>query len=445
MPLKTPAWIRVGARRPALMLATLCLLSACLGTGVPVATKMGFGKGNAPADPSVPMLDATGGVQSVLITDLQSRRSIVPPDGPFGAVAAAVTEAGAGVAAAELRMARLQAEAASKNWLPRIGPSANLTSLGTLAASLLVEQTLFDNGKRKAERAHAAADVEVAAVVLATEGNKRVYDGLKLYLSAERARAQADVSHRAVTRLMEFERIMSLRVDGGLSDRSEQQVLSQKLAEMQANLTNDRQAEQTAMAELGTMTTRDLSGLRGLQTLPPDRPEPEPLSVTRARGEGARALAAAQMAKADMLPGLTASAGLGSDGIGGGIGLKGGEFGFGSGARRVALDATDDLVDRRTAKAAEDSNRRIVMLEREMQSVLGREAQGSEVLRQTGANLAMFTEQYKVGRRTLLELVQQYEGFARLERDQVALRYIATDLRLQIALERGVLADGARM
>ncbi|MFN4130771.1 MAG: TolC family protein, partial [Paracoccaceae bacterium] len=66
-------------------------------------------------------------------------------------------------------------------------------------------------------------------------------------------------------------------------------------------------------------------------------------------------------------------------------------------------------------------------------------------LRQTGGNLAMFTEQYKVGRRTLLELVQQYESFARIERDQVALKYIATDLRLQIALERGVLVDGARM
>ena len=445
MPHHVTARIRLGPTRPALMLTVACLLSACLGNGMPAVTKMGFGAGKAPADPIAPALSQSGDVRSALIVDLQSRKSVLPPDGPFAAVAAAVTEAGAGVAAAELNVARLQAEAKAKNWLPRIGPSANLTSLGALAASILVEQTLFDNGRRKAERAYAAADVEVAAVTLASESNKRVYDGLKHYLTAERARDQSAVAERAVLRLTEFERVMSLRVDGGLSDRSEHRVLSQKLAEMQATLAADRQAEVTAMAELGAMTTRDLTRLRGAQSLPPDQPSPEPLAVTRARGEGARALAESEMAKADMLPGLMANASLGKGGVDGGIGLSGGAFGFGSGAARQALNATPDLVGRRTAQAAEDANRRIVTLEREMMSVLSKEAEGADVLRQTGGNLAMFTEQYKVGRRTLLELVQQYESFVQAEREQVALKYIATDLRLQIALERGVLVEGARM
>ena len=445
MPHKRMARSRVGAIRPALLLATALLLSACWGEGMPGVAKMGFGAGRSPADVGAASLSPQGDVQSVLISDLQARRSVLPPDGPFSTIASAVVEAGAGVAAAELRVARLQAEAKAKNWLPRIGPSANLTSLGALAASILVEQTLFDNGRRKAERAYAAADVEVAAVTLASETNKRVYDGLKHYLVAERAREQSGVAERAVTRLAEFERIMALRVDGGMSDRSEQRVLSQKLAEMQASLAADRQTELTAMAELGAMTSRDLTRLRGLQNLPADQPDPEPLAVTRARGEGARTVAEAEMAKADMLLGLTASAALGKGGVDGGIGLKGGAFGFGSVAAREALDATSDLVGRRTAEAAADANRRIVALQREMQSVLSREAEGAEVLRQTGSNLSMFTEQYKVGRRSLLELVQQYESFARTERDQVALKYIATDLRLQIALERGALVDGARM
>jgi len=159
----------------------------------------------------------------------------------------------------------------------------------------------------------------------------------------------------------------------------------------------------------------------------------------------ARTIAEAEMAKADMLPGLTASAAIGKGGVDGGLGLNGGAFGFGSGAERAALNATGDLVGRRIAQAAEDTERRIIALQRDMQSTLSREAQGAEVLRQTGNNLTLFTEQYKVGRRTLLELVQQYESFSRIEREQVALKYIATDLRLQIALERGVLVDGARM
>lgn len=445
MPLKPTARTRMAVIRAGLMLSSACLLSACLGDGLAGVTKMGFGGGRAPADPGSPALSVEREVRSGLIADLRSRRSVLPPDGPFATVVAAVTEAGAGVAAAELRVAQLRAEAKAKNWLPHIGPSANLTSLGALAASILIEQTLFDNGRRKAERAYAAADVEVAAVSLASGANKRVYDGLKHYLTAERARDQAAVAARAVARLGEFERIMSLRVDGGLSDRSEHRVLSQKLAEMQAGLASDKQTEQTAMAELAAMTTRDLTRLRGLQSLPPDDQVLEPLSVVRARGEGARTMAEADMAKADMLPGLTASAAVAKGGVNGGIGLSGGAFGFGSGAARAALNASGDLVDRRIAQAIEDADRRIIALQREMQGVQSREAEGAEVLRQTGNNLTMFTEQYKVGRRTLLELVQQYESFARLERDQVALKYIVVDLRLQIALERGVLVDGARM
>ena len=167
--------------------------------------------------------------------------------------------------------------------------------------------------------------------------------------------------------------------------------------------------------------------------------------MLRARGEGARTLAEADLARAQMLPGVTAEVSLGTEGVDSGLGLSGGNFGFGSTAQRQAIDATPDLVARRAAKAAEDADRRIVTLASEIQSLQSREAQGAEVLRQTGANLQLFTEQYKVGRRPLLELVQQYESFAHAERDQVALKYLAADLRLQIALERGALVDGARM
>lgn len=436
---------KAGAARLALAVAALTLLTGCVeGKGGFDVTKMGFGKGQAPADPAIPAL-AQAGQSSLLIADLQARPSILLGKGPYAAVSSAVTEAGAGVAAAELRVARLRAEAASKNWLPRISPNVSLTSLGALAASLVAEQALFDNGRRKAERAYAAADVEVAAVILSTEVNKRVYDGLKHYLTAERAREQALVSERAVGKLAEFEQIMLKRVEGGLSDRSEQRVLSQKLAEMHATLSSDRQAQDTAMAELGGMTTRSLGALTGLQTLPADQPDPEPLAVLRSRAEGARSVAQANVSKAEMLPGLTASASLGTEGLGGGLNAGGGGIGFGSRATRAALDATPDLVGRRTAQAAEDAKRRIITLQNQMQTIMSQEAQGAEVLRQTNGNLSMFTEQYKVGRRSLLELVQQYESFARTERDQVSLKYLAADLRLQIALERGVLVDGSRL
>ena len=449
MPGRGMAKIRVGASRAALMLVTLGLLSACVGSeGGLNVTKMGFGKGTAPAEPvrdqlSAPHLTQKGEVRSDLIADLQSHRSILPASGPYATVASAVTEAGAGVAAAELRIARLRAEARSKNWLPSIGPQVNLSSLGALAASILVEQALFDNGRRKAERAHAAADVEVAAVTLSIEANKRVYEGLKHYITSQKAREQAAVTERGIHRLAEFDRIMAIRVEGGLADRSEQSVLTQRLAEMRAMQAADLQAEVSAMAELSAMTTRSLADVNGLQALPSDTASPQPVSVLKARAEGARAIAEADMAKASMMPSLGAQVGLGKGGVDAGLVAGGGNIGFGSRAEREALNATGDLVGRRTAQAAEDANRRIVSLQRELDQVAARQREGAEVLRQTESNLSLFSEQYRVGRRSLLELVQQYESFTRAERDQVALTYIAADLRLQIALERGVLVDGA--
>ena len=70
---------------------------------------------------------------------------------------------------------------------------------------------------------------------------------------------------------------------------------------------------------------------------------------------------------------------------------------------------------------------------------------GDAVLAQTSGNLELFVEQYKLGRRTLLELVGQYDSYARLERDQVSLGYSIAVLELEIARDRGLLVDGARM
>lgn len=100
---------------------------------------------------------------------MRQRISILPKGSAFARVAQSVLTAGSGTAEAELRVARLTARAKSKNWLPSIGPDVSMTSLGSLAASLLLDQAIFDNGRRKAERAYAAADVEVAAVSLATD------------------------------------------------------------------------------------------------------------------------------------------------------------------------------------------------------------------------------------------------------------------------------------
>lgn len=443
---RLPRWSdRVAFLRPTLMLTVAVLLSGCLG-GLQPPGLQGFGRGQASDDPERTRAFAAEGSTAAfpVVDELRARRSVVPAGGSYAAVAQAVVMASTGASAAELRMARLQKDAVDKNWLPQIGPVVTLDSLGMIAAQIVAEQALLDNGRRKAERAVAAADVEVAAVSLAEDMNDRVRQGLTLYIDAEQARARAAVASRGVERLSAYQDMVQERVSGGLSDRSELQVVIQKRAEMQATFAGDMQAAERAMGDLAVLAGRPLAGLRGVD--PMGAADAVPLAVLRAKGEGARALAMARAERAGALPGLVATASLDGEGaFAPGLRLGGAMFGFGTGAKIRALDATPELVERRIAEAAQEAERRITTLSGEIAELRLRQSQGTEVLRQTMGNLDLFVEQYRAGRRSLVELVGQYDAAARLERDQAALGFDIARREVEIAALRGQLVDGRPM
>lgn len=383
---------------------------------------------------------------SPLIAELQARHSVLPPHGPFDQLAAAILAANSGAAASQLRLAELKSQAKSQNWLPQLGPSVSLSSLSGLVASLTLTAPVIDNGRRKAERDFAAADVEVAAVALSVAMNQRVFEGLTAYIQAQQAQAQAAVSQDAVGRLSDFEAAMQTRVQGGLSDMSEQQVISQRRAEMQATVAADQDSARAALAQVAALVGRDVTGLSGMDALPILTSGPTPLAVLRQRGEGRRSLAGASLARADMLPGLTASADAHAAGVNPGLRLTGlGMLNPGAGATMQAIAETTTLVNAQNAEAADTANRRLVSLSGEITTLQGRAAQGAQVLAQTEANLELFTEQYRQGGASLLELVSQYDAFARLKRDQVSLRFDIALRQLEMARDLGLLVEGAKL
>lgn len=394
---------------------------------------------------------ATSSVQvsqskSELIEDLKLRRSVLPSHGTFASVANSVVEASSGAAAAEVRMARLKADARSKNWLPTLGPTVGLSSLTAVAAQIVLEQAILDNGRRKAERDLSLADVEVAAVRLAQEMNDRVYDGLQAYLNAQRARAQAQVAERAVQQLTEFERIVQVRVVGGLSDRSEEQIVQQKLSEMQATLAADRQASAQAFDYLRTLTGQDFSETWGIDILPPDPGAPETLATLLSQAEGNRTLAEARIARSGMLPEIRGRIGLDSTGdVTSGVALGGAQFGIGSLAAAKANDAVPDVVARRIQQAREDGRLVLASLNADLSGLRLAEARGRELLRQTHANLELFEEQYSLGTIGVVELVAHLELATRLERENVAVSYDVALTAVKIARERGLLVDGTQL
>ena len=81
-------------------------------------------------------------------------------------VANAVMAANSRAAEPDLRAAMLRSQARSMNWLSQLGPQVSVTSLGAVMASVFIEQVLFDNGAKRAERDYARANVEVAAFCL---------------------------------------------------------------------------------------------------------------------------------------------------------------------------------------------------------------------------------------------------------------------------------------
>ena len=383
--------------------------------------------------------------QSEIIQGLMARRSVLPSGGSYARVASAVLAANSRTAESELRAAQLRARAASKNWLPSIGPNISLSSLGSLVANIIVEQVIFDNGRKKGEREFAVADVEVAAVALAADTNERVSTGLGLYISALEARQKNVLATRSAKDMGQFAWVMEQRVNGGVSDSSDLNILRQKLLEIRATQSATAEAAATAIAELNAMSVGDLSGVTGTSRIPVSASQAQPLSVTQSEAEKIRAVAAAKVDRAGQLPGLTASATIGEGGSAG-LGIKSDSLlGLGTGDRLKAIEATKEAASRRVAQATEDANRQLRKLEGQIASKERQASEAAGLTAQAKSNLDLFQQQYDAGQRQVMDVVGVYETFARQQENEVTLKYEAIRLRLAMAELLGVLANGSQI
>jgi adhesin transport system outer membrane protein len=434
----------------ALSVATLLQAGCTGGMGnVPFVARMNSGTGTdvaaAQSDAALARTptknDETLNSESTVIQGLLVRASVLPADSAYDRVSRAVLAANARAAETELRAARLRAEAASKNWLPTIGPNISLTSLGDIVSQIIVEQVLFDNGRKKGERAFAKADVEVAAVTLAEDTNDRVATGLDLYLQAAEGREAAHL-HRATLREMEhFEYIMAERVRGGVSDMSDLNVIRQKLSEIRALITANEEAAATALAELNAMSIAPQDDVRGLETLHVSASAAQPLVVTRAEAERERSIAQAQIDRAGQLPGISAEAAIGEN-SGSGITAGGTAIGLGTGARLKSIEAAKEAASRRVAQTNEDSNRTLRKLEGQVATKARQAQEARGLTAQAKANLELFQAQYEAGRRPVMDVVGVYETFAARQSSEVTLKFESLRLQIELARVQGVLANG---
>lgn len=425
-------------RIAALIGASSLLLTACLGEAPGSVTR-------APSADQTPKIATTKtqakiNADSSVIQTLVARKSALTPGSSLDEVARAVLAANARTAESELRAARLRAEAASKNWLPRIGPDISLTSLSRVVAALVIDATLFDHGRKKAERAFAKADVEVAAVMLAEDSNTRVLAALTLYLTAQEGREKARLDAATLKQMTQFQYIISERVRGGVSDTSDLNVIRQKLAEIRASQMRNEEAARTALVELNAMAAHPVDGISGTAGITVSATAVRPLAVVRADAERDRTIAQAAMDRAGLLPGITASARVGDE-SGARVGSEG-SVGLGIGAQLKAIEAAREAADRRVAQSTEDSNRVVRRLESEIAAKSRQASEAAGLTRAANTNLILFQQQFDAGQRQVLDVVQVYETFARQQEMELILKYEAALVRFELAHALGVLADG---
>ena len=430
------------AIKAAVPLFLVLLVTGCMATGGAKMPSGGiFGSKSADEQGTV-----STGERSGVISQLSDRRSLLPAGGTYDQIAKAVLSSNLAPAEAELRAAKLRAEAQSKNWLPTIGPSLSLTSLGDFVASLVIEQVLFDNGRKKAEREFSVADVEVAAVLLSQDTNERVYDALDLYLSAEEGRDIATQANIALKDMEKFRWIMEQRVAGGVSDLSDLSILNHKISEIKSDRRLGEEKAATAMAELEAMGAENSKALSGLSAVSVDPEITRDLSVLKAHAEKDRDIARAKIERASNLPGLKATA----TGISGSSDIDAalqttGIFDLGIGARLKAVDATKEAASRKVDLAHESADRRLSTLEKTYVAAKRATGEAENLTRQAKQNLDVFQSQYEAGQRQIMDVVGVYETYARQKRSQIGHKYDAARAQLKMARDMGLLADGAEI
>ncbi|MBT8154104.1 TolC family protein [Epibacterium ulvae] len=391
--------------------------------------------------------DQSGDEQpSEVIDQLLQRRSLLEQQSIYGSVANASLTASLRSSEAELISAKLRAEARAKNWLPTLGPTISLTDLGDMVAGLLIEQVLFDNGRRKAERAFAAADVEVAAVNLSVDQNTRVETALSLYLLAQRDDEKARFGQKAVSQMHEFERVVIGRVEGGVSDRSDLQVVQSKIAGLRSGVATAGEGASTARAELYELTGQDFDEKPQHLSIGTPPEAAGYLDVLLAKSEANRSIAQATLERAGLLPTVSAAGNITSDGSGAGITAGIGQpLGLGTPAALKAVEASKEVARRQIGEAEEDARRSYARQLQRLTSFRRQEEETSRLARTSHETYKLFKAQFEAGQRTVIDVINIYEEYVRRELARIEAKYEVIQIQLEMARDQGLLADGDKI
>jgi adhesin transport system outer membrane protein len=273
--------------------------------------------------------------------------------------------------------------------------------------------------------------------------NDRLHTGLTLFITAAEAREKSEMAERGLGRMREFNRVVTVRVTGGLSSLADQRVVRAKISDMEQQAATHREAERASLSELASMMGgQSVARLQKAHAISAPQSHLIPLDVLRAQAEAKRSLAETDAAKAGLFPGLTASGLIGKGGSGS-LDLGGNAtLGAGTRAELEALSAQQRAAQSRVTLAKETASRAAARTGNELTAFIRQERDAADLVQQTRANFRLFQDQFEGGQKSVMDVVNVYEQMILSELKHIDLKYKTSLTQLEIARMYGALARG---
>lgn len=354
----------------------------------------------------------------------------------------------------ELAGAGINAEIARQAYFPTLNSSAGMGTRSDYDYEVTLSQPLFDWGHTRAGITGADAAKRAAIAALRAAEEQAALDAARAQINVQRHAELVEVAQRNVTVHERFLDLATVRSEGGVVDETEARLAAVRLGGARSELEEAhgalRDARSIYRTQIG-MESRSSVRVPRLGLTVTNDTDIEALvahapAVQAALEREAEARQSVKLAKAELLPRLSAEAvygateGASSDKAGVGLRVTGPSITGLSNLKRVDAAGMAAETARWTAEAEKREATAQLRALRDraptlanQQRIYGIQLEEAQELR------ALYEEQFKIGERTLVDLVTVQADIVRLERSRVNARYDILDLEYTAAGALGQL------
>jgi len=326
-----------------------------------------------------------------------------------------------------------EAERATTAWgrRPQLEPVASIDSEGTTNLGLGLSIPIFDFGRNNARTAQADAAIRLAELEYWIERNEAASIALEHLASAAEAIALVEVTVASRDRVQTLLDMSQQRVQSGVADRAELELITLRLSELDNDIANDRSALQLALSLLAeaieeNRTSSDVPSLDAMITsLDHSEIAAVPPLVLRAEYAEERSEFILDQVRAERLPRLVLQASATHDGAEPSTAATlsldtSGASILGAGARIDAARSAVSVARSETLRSVQQAQTERDRLRHERQRLLEQSASLSALITQSRRSADLFEQQHSIGSRPLTDGITVLRTLLQAERDRIA-------------------------